>query len=210
MATNVAGLPLTLVTLRLTVCVPAMSPIAIDARFMSLGSITATPASVQNDVGSCVPHRKPSQSLKLESNTRPGCRLVRLHVARALAEDHQRVGVRPIEHVTALVINADLIAIGDQIGMQLLEHAPQPRDVRAGHRRAAVQVEQRPLLPGGATPARCPGLARSGRASAGRRSPALQWSARREGARERRAALSTMVAWAIDALAALPATRCTT
>ena len=74
---------------------------AIDARFRSLGSSTGTPALVQKDVGSCVPQRKPSQSLKPESNTRPGfSAAVRTHMAGALAEDHQRVRVRAVEDVT--------------------------------------------------------------------------------------------------------------
>ena len=63
-AFTVTGLPLTFVTLRVTVCVPAMSPMAIEATFRLLGSIGVTP--VQPPPG-CTPQMKLSQSVKPES-----------------------------------------------------------------------------------------------------------------------------------------------
>ena len=59
----------TFVTVRVTVCDPARSPIAIDAWLRSLGSIERL-----HDAGtsSLVPQRKPSQSAKPASKTRPG------------------------------------------------------------------------------------------------------------------------------------------
>jgi len=66
---TVSDPPLTLVTRRVTVCTPAMSPIAIDATLRLLGSIGVTP--VQPPPG-CTPQMKLSQSTKFESYTRPG------------------------------------------------------------------------------------------------------------------------------------------
>ena len=60
-ALTVNGPPLTFVTRRVTVCVPAMSPMAIDAPFRLLGSIGVTP--VQPPPG-CTPQMKLSQSPK--------------------------------------------------------------------------------------------------------------------------------------------------
>jgi hypothetical protein len=68
-ALTVSELPLTLVSRRLTVWVPAKSPIAIEARLRSLGSIGVY--AEQNEPG-CTPQMKFSQSLKPESYTRPG------------------------------------------------------------------------------------------------------------------------------------------
>ena len=63
-ALTVRFLPLTLVTVRVTVWTPARSPIAIEAWFRLLGSIGVN--AEQNAPG-CVPQMKFSQSLKPES-----------------------------------------------------------------------------------------------------------------------------------------------
>src|SRR6185436_15993075 len=60
----------TLVTVRVTVCVPARSPIAIDGTFRSLGSMRI--AGQYDAVSWPVPHRKASHWLKPWSKTRPG------------------------------------------------------------------------------------------------------------------------------------------
>src|SRR5262245_58831955 len=61
----------TFVTVRVTVCEPARSPIVIDARFRSLGSSEyPAPASASQASGlmpAVAPHRKAIQSLKPES-----------------------------------------------------------------------------------------------------------------------------------------------
>src|SRR5262245_26091966 len=65
-----AELP-TFVTRRLTVCVPAMSPIAIDGVFRLLGSVEkpalTSAVHVAGPTPVVVPHRNASQSLKFES-----------------------------------------------------------------------------------------------------------------------------------------------
>ena len=130
-AVYVAGLPPTLVTRRVTVCTPAMSPMAIDAVFRLLGSSTGTPADVQNEVGSCVPHRKPSQSLKPASNTSPGLAAL---LGCTWPAPWRKIstglvfgaGVPPSSTSLPVVIRADLIAIGDQLGWSSLNNAARP------------------------------------------------------------------------------------
>ncbi len=117
----------TFVSVRVTVCEPARSPIAIDGPLKSLGSSTGMPALVQFTAGSCVPHRKPSQSFQPESNTRPGS--VALFGATWPAPWLKiTAGLVPGPSSTSydVVISADLIIIGDQRGYRSLNRAAMP------------------------------------------------------------------------------------
>ena len=149
------------------------------------------------------PHRNASQSLivRVEDEARVR-RLVRADMAGALAEDHQRVGVRVRRaRRRRVVISADLIIIGDQSGCSVLEQRREAGHVRAGHRRAAVEVEERPAVAGGATAARMswPGAMTSGLS---RSPPPAASGPRDENAAVNGAGTSkTSVAWLIVAVA---------
>jgi len=127
----VAGPPPTFVTVRLTVCTPARSPIAIDGTFKSLGS-SEKPA-VDNALQAealtpvVVPQRNANQSLKPALNTSPGSIALfgRTCPAPCLKITSGFV-LGPSSTSYAVVINADLIIIGVQVGCRSFSNAARP------------------------------------------------------------------------------------
>src|SRR3954471_22923724 len=98
----------------------------MEATFMLLGAITGTPIELQYAAPSWVPHRKPSQSTMLESNTRPGS-VARLGFTWPAPWRKIRPAVLVESSTsTAVVIMADLMAMGDHDGFSSLNSAAMP------------------------------------------------------------------------------------
>ena len=150
--------PPTLVTLRVTVCTPARSPMAIDAPFRLLGSMRVNAEQKDAWLGAA-DEVQPVVVSRVEDE--PGIHgVVRPHVPGTLAEDHHGIGVRTVEHIDAVVISADLIAIGDQSGCSSLNSAARPATCGLDIDVPLKISNSRPLLPPAHTPPGCPVPAR--------------------------------------------------
>ena len=158
----------TLVTLRVTVCVPARSPIAIDAHVQVArvdtgmhGRSSTTPAAACR-TGSRASRRSRSRTPGPGRPPLFGCTWPapwrKITSGLVFGAACRRARRRPV------VISADLIAIGDQSGCSCLNSAAEAGHVRARHRGAAVQVEAAAAVARRRDAARmsCPGAIRSG------------------------------------------------
>ena len=116
---------------------------AMDGTLKLLGSSTGMPAGWcrRRPGAGCRTGSRASRSTP-ESKTRPGsAAAVRLHVAGALPEDDQRVGVRPVEHVVGRRHQRRLDHHRRPVRVHVLEQGRQAGHVRARHRGAAVEIE---------------------------------------------------------------------
>src|SRR3954467_12442342 len=98
----------------------------MEAVFMLLGAITGTPIVLQSAAPSWVPHRKPSQSTMLESKTRPGSTAALGFTWPAPWRKIRLAVLTGSSTSKAVVIMADLIAMGDHDGFSSLNSAAMP------------------------------------------------------------------------------------
>ncbi|OPZ50451.1 MAG: hypothetical protein BWY91_02853 [bacterium ADurb.BinA028] len=121
----------TLVTVRETVCVPANDPMAIEAELKSLGSVrnpsAASFAQVLGPTAEVLPQRKASHWFQPLSKTKPGS-VALLGVTWPAPWLKMTVALvfGPSRTSPAVVMNADLIAMGDHEGLACLSNAARP------------------------------------------------------------------------------------
>ena len=133
--------------LRVTVCVPAMSPIAIEARFRLLGSIGVTAPSRTCRAGHAADEVQPVVEARVVDEARVG-RLRRVTCPAPWRKISTGLvsaagGVPPSSTSYAGRHQRRLDHHRRPVRVQFLEQRREAGHVRAGHRSAAVQVEQR-------------------------------------------------------------------